>query len=112
MDNSSDLNVVSDVVELCPICKVVPSEPNPNSHINLHHYRQINQTYCFVCETCDRRFPEKRVAKEHANLTHGRLSKVKQVYSCPVCALPYSQPIKVTFKKLYKEALYLVMLVQ
>lgn len=88
-------NVVSDVNELCPICKLVPQEPNPNSHINLHHYRQINQTHTFVCEACDRRFPEKRLAKEHAYVAHGELTRVKQVYSCPVCALPYSQPIKV-----------------
>ncbi len=88
--------VVSDVNELCPICKLVPQEPNPNSHINLHHYRQINQTHTFVCEACDRRFPEKRLAKEHAYVAHGELTRVKQVYSCPVCALPYSQPIKVS----------------
>ncbi len=40
---SVSVSVVSDVNELCPICKLVPQEPNPNSHINLHHYRQINQ---------------------------------------------------------------------
>ncbi len=28
-------------------------------------------------------------------MAHGELTRVKQVYSCPVCALPYSQPIKV-----------------
>ena len=89
------VTAVSDVKELCPICKLVPQEANPNSHINLHHYRQINQTHTFVCEACDRRFPEKRLAKEHAYVAHGELTRVKQVYSCPVCSLPYSQPIKV-----------------
>ncbi len=105
MRRSNDLSVVSDVNELCPICKLVPQEPNPNSHINLHHYRQINQMHNFVCEACDRRFPEKRLAKEHAYVAHGELTRVKQVYSCPVCSLPYSQPIKVTTRASTESAL-------